>query len=107
MEPQKDKWIDDVLSSLNGIQRAEPEPFLYARIRHHIDSNRSAVYVSARTVWLAAASFALLLLLNWQIVSRQPVRADSTGDALNTVVSEMQLYPASHQPYDLWSAQDY
>ena len=107
MEPKKDKWINDVLGSLNSIQRTEPSPFLFAKIQNRLTAENTTVYLPARTLWLTVASFALLLLLNWRIVSQQvtPVSADSSE--LNTVVSDMKLYPATNQPYDLWSEQSY
>ena len=107
MEPKKDKWINDVLGSLDNIQRAEPSPFLFAKIQNRLAGESATVYLPARTAWFTVASFALLLLLNWRIISRQsaPINADATD--LNTVVSDMQLYPSTNQPYDLWSGQSY
>lgn len=106
MEPEKDKWIAEVFDSLNGMQRAEPGPFLFAKIQHRLAGGISPVYVPARTVWLAVASFALLVLLNWRMAS-QPIPTASNNTELNTVISGMQLYPDSNQPYDLWSGQNY
>ncbi|MBD2702492.1 hypothetical protein IC229_17725 [Spirosoma sp. BT702] len=107
MEPEKEKWINDVLRIADGIERADPSPFLYAKIRHRLFEAAPRVYLPARTVWLTATSFALLLLLNWRVVSQQVSPADADEVELSTVVSEMQLYPATNQPYSLWSEQNY
>ena len=107
MEPEKEKWINRVLNSLDGMQRAEPSPFLYAKIQHRLADKNSPVYIPNRTVWLTLASFALLLLLNWRIIERNVMPKATNASDLTTVVSGMQLYPSTNQPYDLWSGQNY
>jgi hypothetical protein len=107
MEPKEDKWINDVLGSLNNGQRAEPSPFLFAKIRNQLHTEPPKAYVSMRVVWGMAVSFILLLALNWQVISRI-VRPEATNATdLGTVVSAMQLYPANNQLYGLWSGQNY
>ncbi len=107
MEPnEEEKWINAVLGSANGLQRAEPSPFLFAKIRHRLAPARP-VYVSTRAVWLASVSFVVLIVVNWR-VAMQPVAPVRTTDAgLTSIVSDMQLYPVNNQPYSLWSAQNY
>jgi hypothetical protein len=106
MEPEKEKWIREVMGSLDNAQRAEPNPFLFTRIEQRLQSARPAAYVSTRMVWLAATSFVLLLFLNVQLIRRQ--NASSPDDkSLNPVVSDMQLYPAGNQLYDAWSEPNY
>jgi len=107
MEPEKDKWINDVLGSIDGMNRAEPGPFLYAKIQHRLKTTPTTAYVPTRTVWLAIASFALLVLLNWRITSQSVNATPSDNPALNSVISDMQLYPDSNQPYELWSGQNF
>lgn len=101
MEPNQTKWINNVLNSVNGIERAEPNPFLYTKIRSRLASQPlGAVYVSTRAVWLAAASFVLLALLNWQLVGPSSASPRNTTASLSTVVSELNLYPTTPQLYD-------
>lgn len=107
MEPKEDKWINDVLGSLNNVQRAEPSPFLFAKIRDRLTVDPQKAYVSVRIVWGMAASFALLLTLNWQVISRSAFPNTTEASDLNAVVSDMQLYPANNQLYGLWSGQNY
>jgi len=107
MEPGKEKWINDVLRSLDGLQRAEPRPFLFAKIRHRL-SIESVVYVSPRAVWITAVSFALLLAVNWRVLKQPASSAITQATELNTVVTDMQLYPTDNQLYDHpWSGQNY
>jgi hypothetical protein len=61
----KEQDINDVLNSLNGIKRAEVNPFLYNRILNKIGMVEMKP-TPVKLVWLAAASFALLALLNFQ-----------------------------------------
>ncbi|MVM29768.1 hypothetical protein GO755_06970 [Spirosoma sp. HMF4905] len=107
MEPKKDKWIIDILGSLDGIQRAEPNPFLFAKIQKRLDQEPPKTYVSVRVVWGMVASFVLLILLNWQVINQSARVKPAEATDLNTVVSDMQLYPSNNQLYDLWSGQNY
>ena len=99
MEPKKEKWINDILNSMEGMQRADPGPFLYAKIRNRLQTEAPAVYVSSRTVWLAVASFALLILLNWRVMDRSSNASVSQPANLTTVVTEMNLFPTGNQLY--------
>jgi hypothetical protein len=111
MEPQphQEKWINDVLNSTHGIQRPEPSPFLFAKIRDRLNVVQPSVYVPTRTVWLATASFALLAMLNWQLITQTTKTTTLTTQSteLNSVVTEMELYPATNQLYDVWNGQNY
>ncbi|MGF7217965.1 hypothetical protein GGR92_004142 [Spirosoma lacussanchae] len=107
MEPEKEKWIDDVLSSADGLQRAEPGPFLFASIRNRLTDRAVPVRLPMRTVWLAAASFGLLVVLNWQAASGRFASAPANASELNTVVTDLNLYPATNQLYDVWSGPNY
>ena len=73
----KNQKIEEVMNSLDGIQKAEPNPFLYSKILNKI-SEKANEYTPMKIVWLAAASFALLLLLNWQAL-----RSNHTGSKTN------------------------
>ena len=107
MEPEKEKWINDVLGSLDNLERAEPNPFLFAKIRNRLSTPPSKIYVSTRVVWGISASFTLLLLLNFQAINQIVTPSISKTTDLNAVVSEMQLYPANNQLYGVWSGQNY
>jgi hypothetical protein len=57
--------IDAALLSLEGIKRAEADDALFDGILQRLEKKTVvAVLVPMRMVWLAAASFALILLLN-------------------------------------------
>lgn len=105
MEPEKEQWIRKVMGSLDNAQRAEPNPFLFTRIEQRLQSARPAAYVSARIVWLAAASFGLLVMLNAQSIRGQETLPANNN--LNVVVSDMQLFPTGNQLYGEWSGPNY
>lgn len=107
MEPEQENWINDVLGSLDGLNRTEPSPFLFARIRNRLLTNPSVAYVPNRMVWLAAASFAVLALLNWQIIAGLAGQGVQERNELNSVINDMRLYPTSNQLYDVWSGPNY
>lgn len=107
MESEQEKWIKDVLASTQGIQRPEPSPFLFAKIRDRLSVPPQPVYLPARTVWLAAASFALLAMLNWQLTTQRTPISPTRTTGLNSVATEMELYPATNQLYDVWNGQNY
>jgi hypothetical protein len=99
MEPKKEKWINDILNSTDGMERVEPSPFLFAKIRNRLQTEAPKVIISPRTVWLAVASFALLILLNWRVVDRSSNVTVSQPADLTTVVTEMNLFPTGNQLY--------
>lgn len=107
MASQQEKWINDVLASTQGIQRAEPSPFLFAKIRDRLNIRQKPIFVPTRTVWLTAASFTLLAMLNWQLTTQRATTSTTRATDLNPVVTEMELYPATNQLYDVWNGQNY
>ncbi|GAB3046611.1 hypothetical protein [Spirosoma pulveris] len=107
MEPKQEKWINDILDSVNSLQRTEPSPFLFAKIRDRLHSAPQSVYLPARTVWLTAASFVLLTWLNVQLSTQRSAATSQEASPLNTVITDMQLYPATTQLYDAWSGPNY
>ena len=67
MDMNKEKWVNEVMNSLDDVKSAEANPFLYTKILAKINSGNTE-YAPAKLVWLAAASFALLILLNFTII---------------------------------------
>ena len=67
MDMKHEKRINEVMDSLDGIQSAEVNPFLYNRILNKIQEVKPES-TPAKLVWLTAASFALLAVLNIQAI---------------------------------------
>jgi hypothetical protein len=89
MDMNKEKWINEVMNSLDSIKSSEVNPFLYNRILKKIGSG-NAEYAPMKLVWLAAASFILLIALNFTIIR---VANSSHGNKKN----ELQKLAADYQ----------
>jgi len=85
-----EKRIDEVMSSLDSIRKAEPNPFLYTRIMNKVEAAQSE-YTPARIVWLAAASFALLVLLNLTAIRSISSRESASNSDFKSVASSYNL----------------
>lgn len=86
----KEKWINEVMSSLDDIKSAEVNPFLYNRILTKISSG-NAEYAPMRLVWLAAASFVLLVTLNFKVISSSTSSSKNATTEAQTLASSYQL----------------
>lgn len=74
---EKEKWKDDVLNSLAGVQRAEPGPFLFTRIEASLQAKTG---LSKMQVRLAGVAMVLLIVLNvWVVTSRGSANAPSNS----------------------------
>ena len=63
MNKHTEEWIDQVLGSTEGMQRAQPSPELLDRIEQTLTDQR-AEKISATHWWLAAAAAIILLVIN-------------------------------------------
>ncbi len=79
-----EKRIEQTLESLNGIQRAEPQPWLYSRVQSRIRQEED------KTIWgtigsflarpvVAIAGLCLILLLNGLFVAEQANKSSSVS----------------------------
>ena len=79
---EKEQWKDDILNSLEGIRRAEPDPQLYARIKSKTGEAVVAVrlqVVRRPYVALAAACLAALMIANVWAIGHRQVEPSSTS----------------------------
>jgi hypothetical protein len=67
MDMNEEKWINEVMSSLDDVKSAEANPFLYHKVLNKISLVKME-YTPVKLIWLAAASFILLILLNFQVI---------------------------------------
>jgi hypothetical protein len=85
-----EKRIDEVMNSLDGIRGAEANPFLYTRIMNKVET-AAREYTPARLVWLAAASFAVLILLNLTAIKSITKGESATSSDFKSVASSYNL----------------
>lgn len=69
MTHEKNKWIEDVLNSAGSLQRQQAGDELFTGVKNRLQGPvRVLKAVPVRTVWLAAASLAILVALNVLII---------------------------------------
>ena len=62
---EKEDWIENIMNSTTGIIKVVPNDDLFLKIENKITNQNK---VSAKTVWLVAASIAILLMLNITVI---------------------------------------
>ena len=87
MKSDKDKWVNEVLGSLEGSKRAVPPPDLFARINQKI-ARPEAKIVPIGSYRLAAAAAVLLLVLNVWVLAQYAQTGALTSNEQVTVNSE-------------------
>ena len=91
MNMEKQTWIENILNSTNGITQVAPSDDLFSKIRQRIQLEAK---VSSKTLWLVAASIAVLVLLNITVItSKSKQTKNSTTAYLEMTVNQSnQLY---------------
>ncbi|OIN59163.1 hypothetical protein [Arsenicibacter rosenii] len=88
--------IEKTLHSLDGIERAEPKPFLYTRIQGRIERRRADTY---SRIWqlkpaYVIASVALLIVLNVAAIlvyNRSHRQSDTARPSIDAMASDYGL----------------
>jgi len=88
---EQETWIQNILNSTNGIATVTPDDALWTKINTKIQQQR---YVAPKTVWLIAASIAILVILNISLLKTktQVKTAAPTSYFVNTLNKSNQLY---------------
>lgn len=87
---EKEKWIEEVLAVTGSVSAIEARASLFAGIKTRI--GKPAV-VSTTVIWLAAASFALLITVNVMVVAQAGTKQSSSGiNAYSFTESHFNLY---------------
>ncbi len=90
MDMNKEKWINEVMNSLDDVKSAEANPFLYNKILNKISSGK-VEQMPLKLVWLAAASFLLLVLLNFSIIKKSDSASSKSKNEVETLANSYQL----------------
>ena len=88
---ERNNWIETILNSPNGITPVAPSDDLFSKIQQRIQLERK---VSSKTVWLVAASIAVIVMLNFSILAfKSKEKTSSTTAYLEMTVNKSnQLY---------------
>ena len=91
MSMEKENWIENILNSSNGITSVAPDVNLFSKIQQKIHQHET---VPVKTLWLVAASIAVLILLNISVLDLKSKQTQSATTAYleMTVNKSNQLY---------------
>ena len=81
-----ENWITEILDSTNRITLVVPDDALFLKIQNRIKQENT---IPVRWIWIAAASFAILLSLNIKLV------LNKTNSASKTTRSETEILASS------------
>lgn len=94
----KDKWIQETENSIDGIGRAEANPYLYHKILEKI-RQKALTEVKPKLVWASMATLVLLLAIN--ILALKLSRRSASPEAeLKQLSAAMNLVPENTLNYE-------
>ena len=87
---EANNWINDVLNSSKGITKVVPDTLLFSKIQNRISIQNT---VSSQWIWIAAASFTILVSLNVKmLLSNNTKTVAPTEKIVSSVSNSNQLY---------------
>ncbi len=80
---EKDKWIENILNSTNGITQVTPNDQLFSKIQSKINDQKP---VETYVKWLVAASIVVLISLNTTyLIQKSNTNKQSTNNISSLV----------------------
>jgi len=87
---EANNWTNDILNSSYGITKVTPDALLFSKIQNRISIQNT---VSSQWIWIAAASFTILVSLNVKmLLSNTTKTAVPTETIVSSVSNSNQLY---------------
>jgi hypothetical protein len=87
---EANNWTNDILNSSEGITKVIPDTLLFSKIQNKISIQNS---VSSQWIWIAAASFAILVSLNVKMLLSNTTKTTApTETIISSVSNSNQLY---------------
>ena len=88
---RKENWIETILNSTHEITSVAPSDDLLAKIQKRINQQ---TIVSSKTVWLVAASIAVLVMINISVLKTKTTQKTNTTTSYleSTFNQSNQLY---------------
>ena len=85
-----ENWTNEILESTNGMMTVLPSKLLFDKIQNRINlENR----VSNKWIFIAAASFALLISINISLLKSSSVKSNTqTETVISTISNTNKLY---------------
>ena len=76
---ETENWINEILNSSDGITKVAPNTALFSKIQMKINNQNS---ISKQWIWIAAASFALLLSLNVKFIFSNKSKSNNETESV-------------------------
>ena len=88
---EKDKWIENIVNSTDGIMKVSPNEELFSKIQSKINEQKPA---ESYIKWLVAASIVVLLCLNTTFLIKKSANNKQNNDNITSLVDTVnnQLY---------------
>ena len=87
---EANNWTNDILDSSNGITKVTPDALLFSKIQNRISIQKT---VSSQWIWIAAASFTILVSLNIKMLLSNTTKTTApTETIVSSVSNSNQLY---------------
>ena len=87
---EANNWTNEILNSSNSITKVVPDALLFSKIQNRISIQNT---VSSQWIWIAAASFTILVSLNIKmLLSNTTKTATPTETIVSSVSNSNQLY---------------
>ena len=94
---EKNTWKNEVLKSLDAMQKASPPPLLFEKIQKELHSQQKEQFTLRQIRWIAAAA-AVLVLIN--VLGVRSIQKQAQGETVNAmfesnpnkVISNYNLY---------------
>lgn len=85
---ESNNWINDILNSSHGITKVAPNPLLFTKIQNKVSVENT---ISSRWIWIAAASFTILVSLNVKMVLSNTTKSSVSKETIVSSVSNSNL----------------
>lgn len=87
---KQDQWIDDVLSSLKNVQKAETNPHLHTRVKAKLNSSVARQPLNLKWVYAFTSLVLIMIVLNVFSWNSSMNETTQTND-IETVVNDYNL----------------
>lgn len=96
----KEKWIEEILTSTDSINRAKVSPFLFSKILNRIkDASRSNNYIPVKRAVIGFITIILLAVVNVFVVFNSGNTSGSERTINTNTENSSQFIPSQYNPY--------
>lgn len=96
----KDKWIEEILSSADNIRRASANPYIFPKILNRIkDRSRSNNYVPIKTAAIGFMTIILLAIINVFVVFKSGNSTVNVNSENTKKENSSSFIPSQYNPY--------